>query len=136
MGLRQRRRQRRRYARERTRCCAQPPAAPLRTTAHAQPPPPPTPAQRCKTLPDQWRLLQSPWRYATALFPYLGPPLFTLRHICVPVMAVMIISVGIKQVGGHASTHMLCLSGESGSAGVLAGSSQQPPCSLQYGVLL
>jgi hypothetical protein len=44
------------------------------------------PSQK-KTLPEQWRLHMSPWRFLNALVPYLGPPTFTLMRIWTPFLA-------------------------------------------------
>lgn len=37
-----------------------------------------------KTLPEQWQLRTSNWRFLTAILPYLGPPTFTLGRIWAP----------------------------------------------------
>lgn len=59
------------------------------------------PDDQKKTLPDQWALLQSRWRFLSALLPYLGPPSHSFWHIGLPVSAVMAMCVGIKYAEGH-----------------------------------
>lgn len=45
--------------------------------------------------------MRSRWRYVTALFPYLGPPLFSLRRTWIPVASVMLMCVGIEMANGR-----------------------------------
>ena len=44
---------------------------------------PPPPLQK-KTLPEQWHLRQSKWRFINGLVPYMGPPAFTVSRIWIP----------------------------------------------------
>lgn len=59
------------------------------------------PDDKKKTLPEQWHLHKTNWRYLNALVPYLGPPTNTLAHIWFPLLSVMMMSVMIKLVDGH-----------------------------------
>lgn len=56
-----------------------------------------------KTLPQQWHRIHSSWRFLHALLPYLGPPIYTLHHIFVPVLTVMV-SISVDCVGLASNT--------------------------------
>lgn len=99
---------------ERARGLRRPPAPlppPRRAAPRPHPPfphphPPPTQSKQKKTLAPQWRRLQSPWRFATALFPYLGPPLHTLQRIWAPLAAVLLVCVAIEFADGKTRWHL------------------------------
>lgn len=57
-------------------------------------------SQQRKTLPGQWHLHQSSWRYLNALVPYLGPPINTLARIWAPLMSVLGLCLLIELLDG------------------------------------
>lgn len=53
-----------------------------------------------KTLPDQWRLHRTGWRFLSALVPYLGPPTHSLARVFFPALSVMLMCGIIKLADG------------------------------------